>query len=109
MTTDHRSWEKLEKDAHKTLMFSCLDVTPPVAGVALEALVAAEDVPAADHALGVPLAVRGVAPLILRVRGRLVIRHRLGLALGVYFRIISLKPLWRLSLLSRRSWHSLWS
>ena len=87
-------------------MISCLDVTPLGAGVALEALVAAEDVPAADHALGVPLAVWSVAPLILGVGGRLVIRHGLSLALGIYFRIISLKPLWRLSLLSRRSWHS---
>ena len=87
-------------------MISCLDVTPLGAGVALEALVAAEDVPAADHALGVPLAVWSIAPLILGVGGRLVIRHGLSLALGIYFRIISLKPLWRLSLLSRRSWHS---
>ena len=87
-------------------MFSCLDVTPLGAGVALEALVAAEDIPAADGALGVPLAVGGVAPLILGVGGRLVIRHGLGLALGVYFRVFSLIPLWRLSLLSRRSWHS---
>lgn len=112
---DHRppdqgdTWTHEKEDAHKTLLFSCLDVTPLGTGVALEALVTAEDVLAADNALGVPLAVWSIAPLILGVGGRLVIRHGLSLALGVYFRIISLKPLWRLSLMSRRSWHSWWS
>ena len=95
-----------KEDELKTLLFSCLDVTPLGTGIALEALVAAEDVLAADNALSVPLAVWSIAPLILGVGGRLVIRHGLSLALSVYFRIVSLKPLWRLSLMPRRSWHS---
>ena len=86
---------------------ACLDVTPVRAGVALQALVAAVHVLLADPALGVLLTVRCGASLVLRVRGHLVIRQGLNLAVSLQLRVVGMKSLGRIAVQSGRSGHFL--